>query len=418
MDRFQKAISCLNKSQRYVLACSFGPDSMCLFDLLYKNSIDFVVAHVNYHARLESNQETKDLRDYCDKRHIPFFLKDVKYQKRYGNFQSWAREKRYLFFKEVCQVVGTSNVLIAHQEDDVIETFFIQKQRNAEVFSYGILTNSIVLDTNIIRPLLELTKTDIEQYCVENRVPFSLDSSNLEKKYTRNKLRIEVVAKLSKEERKKIIAEIDNLNAELVERKEELEKMYSPFNMIDVEELKQLNKHDLYFVVYRMVTKAIPPRKFTPQLYKIINRLIFSMKPNGQHKLSATISVVKEYGTLYIANLKKIKSYSIQVRSPQVVNTDYFKIELEKEMPHRNISSSDWPIVIRSAKPNDKYQIADYEVTVRRLFIDWKVPTIMRQVWPIIVNKDGKILYIPRYRENYDTTQTTDFIVYFPHIEK
>ena len=418
MDKYQEAIQTIDKTKRYVLACSYGPDSMCLFDLLVKNNIDFVVAHVNYHKRPEAAKETNDLREYCDHLEVPFFLKDAKYQRRYGNFQAWAREKRYKFFKEVCQVAGTSFVLMAHQEDDVIETFLLQKQRNSQVFSYGILANSLVLDTTIVRPLLELTKADIFEYCHNNNVPYAIDSSNLEKNYSRNRLRIDIVSRYSREQRKEIIDEINALNDGLVRRKDELTEKLFPFDMISVADLENLNEHDLYFVIYKMVTKDIPPRKFTLPLYKSIRKLVASSRPNGVLKLSVNTSLIKEYGKLYIANLRKIKPYSIQIRSPQIVNTDYFKIELSREMPHRNITASDWPITIRTAKPGDKYIINDYEVQVRRLFIDWRVPSIMRQVWPIVTSKDGTILYIPRYREDYDITKATDFIVYFPHIER
>ena len=418
MEKFVAAVKRLDKKQSYVLACSYGPDSMCLFDLLLRNDIDFVVAHVNYHRRPEANQETKDLRAYCDEKKVPFYLKNVKYRTTNGNFQAWARERRYQFFKEVCQCVNTDSVLMAHQEDDVIETYIMQKQRNSDVFNYGILARSSVLDVNIIRPLLGFSKLDIIQYCKDHNVPFAIDSSNTDTKYTRNRIRADVVSKLTIEQRKGLLQEICLLNESLVKRKEELANQFSPFTIVSASAVEELNSHDKYFVMYRVVTRAIPPRKFNPPLYKSIERMIASKKPNASIKLTSNIHLIKEYGSLYIANLKKIKPYSIQVRSPQVVHTDYFKADLKFEMPHRNLSYDDWPITIRSFKSGDVYEIGDYRTQVRRLFIDWKVPSVMRAVWPIVTNKEGKIIYIPRYNRDYDTRKDTDFMVYFPHIEQ
>ena len=55
---------------------------------------------------------------------------------------------------------------------------------------------------------------------------------------------------------------------------------------------------------------------------------------------------------------------------------------------------------IRSARPNDRLQIKDYDKSFRRLAIDWKIPRFLREVWPVVTNRQGKILTIPRYHKN------------------
>lgn len=89
----------ISKDEYVVLACSYGPDSMCLLDLLRKCELKVVVAHVNHKVRSESDEEYRLLEEYCKKSNIPFegmsILEEIN-----GNFESKAREIRYNFLKK------------------------------------------------------------------------------------------------------------------------------------------------------------------------------------------------------------------------------------------------------------------------------------------------------------------------------
>ena len=91
----------LDKSKKYVIACSFGPDSMALLDASIKEKLNVVVAHVNYRKRDAVVVEQKSLEEYCAVRKIKFYILDLLGEKHEGNFQDWARKKRYKFFKQV-----------------------------------------------------------------------------------------------------------------------------------------------------------------------------------------------------------------------------------------------------------------------------------------------------------------------------
>ena len=94
-------INCtFNKNEKYVLACSFGPDSMDLFDILFKLNCKFVVAFLNYHKRQISNHEQEEIIIYCRKLNIQCEVFDVKETTK-GNFQDFARKIRYNFFKKI-----------------------------------------------------------------------------------------------------------------------------------------------------------------------------------------------------------------------------------------------------------------------------------------------------------------------------
>ena len=119
----------LDASKKYVVACSFGPDSMALLDVAIKEKLSVVVAHVNYRKRDVAEIEQRDLTKYCEERNIKLVVLDLLGQKAEGNFQEWARKKRYEFFKDVAQKEKADAVLVAHNEDDVIETYLMQKKR-------------------------------------------------------------------------------------------------------------------------------------------------------------------------------------------------------------------------------------------------------------------------------------------------
>ena len=74
-------------------------------------------------------------------------------------------------------------------------------------------------------------------------------------------------------------------------------------------------------------------------------------------------------------------------------------------------NDSDYPLTIRTYQPGDKTIISNYQVLVRRLFIDWKMPLYLRKRWPLFVNKDNKIVYIPRYKSNFEVSDSPNFYV-------
>ena len=77
----------------------------------------------------------------------------------------------------------------------------------------------------------------------------------------------------------------------------------------------------------------------------------------------------------------------------------------------RNITLPDYPITIRNAKSDDVIEILNYSKELRRMFIDWKMPISLRNRWPVILNKDGKIIYVPRYLKDFVIPANSNFYV-------
>ena len=199
----------LDKNKKYLLACSFGPDSMALFDMLLKEKYSFEVAHVNYHLREESDFEEKSLREFCEKEKIKLHV--FQNSKIFNsNVEANCREVRYSFFASLYKAYGFDGLLVAHNEDDLIETYLLQKRRKNLVFHYGLAAQNTLKDMVVYRPLLSWTKENLLKYCDKELIPYAIDKTNLQPIYLRNILRLKTVSKMDSDERKSIIIKISN----------------------------------------------------------------------------------------------------------------------------------------------------------------------------------------------------------------
>ena len=396
----------LEKNKNYLLACSFGPDSMALFDMLLKGGYRFSAALVNYHLRPESNNEMNSFLHYCDEHKISYHIKDIVNGVFDVNIEAECRRIRYEFFSQLVYAFKYDSVLVAHNQDDHIETYLMQKRRQNLVSFYGIQEKTTIDGVTIIRPLLSYTKRELLEYCQSNNVPFSIDSSNADERYLRNRIRHQIVEKMTDEERTKILREIDHKNAELKEVIDGLRGV----DLTDIRSLKKMSVIELAYAL-NLLTKA-----FNHSIYisfrqvKEIQKILFEKTGNIDIPIRRGVILRKSYSTLEVLSPKKI-SYSYIINQPSIFDSEYFHLDFTKDTSNRNISLDDYPLTIRNYRHGDRYSIKNYSVPVRRLFIDWKMPLSLRQKWPIILNKDNKIIYIPRYQKDFVPTEETNFYV-------
>jgi tRNA(Ile)-lysidine synthase len=397
-----------DKSKTYLVACSFGPDSMFLLNLLLNNGFKVVVCHVNYHTREASNSEEERLRDYCSERNVPIEVLDTTGMPAEGNFEAWAREVRYDFFKKMYKKHKAYGLFVGHHLDDHIETYLFQQERKSRVRFFGLSQLSEVKGMKVYRPLLSITKDEILEENKKNNTPYSIDITNLSDDYSRNYIRHHIVEPMSKEEKIKIADSISHLNwyrGESYYKTKETQHLTTRY--ILVSHCKKLDFEHFSECIYRVMEDW---KVFTPisegemrELYKNLN----SKKPNIEVNLGDGIYYFQEYGRIYI--MEKYQKYEYVMERPCALTTDEFDLDFSGDTSDRNIFLDDYPLTIRTIKQGDRYQISNYEVSVRRLFIDWKIPKHLRSVWPIIVNKDDKIIYIPRYRNVYKDKHKTRF---------
>lgn len=403
----------LDKTKKYLLACSYGPDSMALFDMLLKEEYKFSVAHVNYHKRDISNFEEESMRDICLKNNIKCFVLDTsKLPNHKGNFQNWARVVRYKFFAEVLKKENLDAVLVAHHLDDLIETYEMQKSRNLVVDYLGLKEQTSINDVPVIRPLLEYTKKELNDYCIYNNVPFSIDVSNLSPVYSRNKIRLNYINNLTKTEKlliKKSINEENELNKKLVE--EINTKIQN--NSLDINDLKNMDKKSQVIALDLLLKNNKINKHISAKFVEEIIRTLNTKQPNISIKLGTNKCIIREYNKLKIVNNLANTQYVFTMDKPGQLNTEYFWIDLKDDYAQFRLTLDDFPITIRPALSGDLSYINGIKKKVKRLYIDWKMPMYLRKIWPLIFNKNGELVYVIRYYDENSLNSNKDFIVKF-----
>lgn len=395
----------LDSNKKYLLACSFGPDSMALFDMLEKSRINFSVAHVNYNLRPESSNETRDLLTYCKSKNIEIFIEenDVKIKK---NVEEKCREIRYEFFKEIYHKCGFDALLIAHNQDDHIETYLMQQKRKNLVLFYGISCKTSLFSMNVIRPLLGFKKSSLQSYCDENSVPYCIDLSNLGDDFLRNQIRHNIVEKLSDNERNEILKEIDDKNSHL---KSVLNKV-AAFNSCNVLDLLKVEDEVFPYLLNKLARNVNGDIEISSRLCNEIKKALLSDKPNVVVKLKKDFAFLKEYESFKFDYLEPV-SYEFVVNLGDVIDNEYLFFDTNLNLEKRNLSQKDFPLTISNPKNGDEVRIKDYKVQIRRLFIDWKMPLSLRDRWPIIRNNKNEIVYVPRYQKDFKKENSNEFFV-------
>ena len=396
----------LEKNRHYLLACSFGPDSMALFDMLLKEGYKFSVAHVNYHLRKESNEEESKLRDFCVEHNIGIYVRDVNEVLGESNLEMKCREIRYNFFISVMKENKFDALLVAHQEDDLIETYLMQKRRKNLVNYFGIKEISYFSDIEIIRPLLRYRKEELMMYCRMFNVPYTIDKTNLEDHFLRNQIRHSVVEKLSPIERKDILSEIDQANEKL----SQIFITISKINDNKIDSYLRLNDVEFLYAIVALGRKLKPDFIVSKKQGEELRKVLESNKPNIALNVDG-LCFFKEYDVLGFREFDENLDYFYDMVEPGILDTPYFFLDFTVDSSNRNVKEDDYPLVIRNAQKDDEYEISGYKKELRRLFIDWKMPESARNRWPIIVNKDGIIVYVPRYQKDFVPEENCNFFV-------
>ncbi len=219
----------IESNDKIVVAVSGGPDSICLLDYLNRitrfpkcphfipepvgtslmspvnpgtsgDMLEIVVAHVNHMLREEANDDEQFVKDYCEKNGIEFYGKSIDVQNlantnKIGTEEA-GRVARYEFFDEVLRKTGANKIAIAHNKNDKVETILLHTLRGSGMEG---LKGIEPKRGNIIRPLIECERTQIEKYCEENQLNPRIDKTNFENIYHRNKIRNVIIPYIQKE---------------------------------------------------------------------------------------------------------------------------------------------------------------------------------------------------------------------------
>lgn len=367
-----------------VVACSGGPDSMALLDQLNKQGKDIVVAHVNYKHRDTADRDEKIVKEYCKKYDIPVRVLYPVHEK--GNFQAWARDVRYAFFEEVADEFDTKLLYVAHQMDDVIETYLFQKNRNMICDWYGLKEKSVRHGYQIVRPLLNFTKSELQQYCNDNGVSFGVDESNLTNHYTRNVIRHTQIEKMDRKEKEEWILKIQNENDFWQIKREGMEEFFKNWNK-NVDAL--LNQKEAWLYLDTFLFHSLChhfSRKYMEELCaqlkgNVLIEIEDHLLERHNEKLYLMPKPQDVYYTLNELEYKDYKEFSIMNQGQTIESL--------------SVEASDFPLVVRHVKVNDVISMRFGNKNVHRFFVDRKICKIYRKYWLVVENNAGKVIFVP-----------------------
>ena len=225
-----KKYGLIQAKDKIVLGVSGGPDSITMLDILrqIQEEFDFeiVVAHINHMIRKEAIQDEEYVKKYCEKNSIEFFVKRIDVMSVANNRKIGTEEAgrfvRYEFFDEILKQTESNKIAIAHNKNDKVETIIMHLLRGSGLSG---LKGIEPIRGNVIRPLIECERKEIEKYCDENRLEPRIDKTNFENDYTRNKIRNIVIPYIEKELNPNIIETIDRLSEVVKKEDRYLEKV-------------------------------------------------------------------------------------------------------------------------------------------------------------------------------------------------
>lgn len=212
-----KQYNMIESGDKIVLGVSGGPDSICMLEILnelrVKLNFEIVVAHINHMIREEAEEDEKYVLEFCENKKIECYTKKINVleisKKEKISTEEAGRKVRYEFFEEILQKTNSNKIATAHTANDNAETVLMNIIRGSGTSGLkGIEAKRGIY----IRPLIDCTREQIENYCEQNSLNPRIDKTNMENIYTRNKIRNLLIPYIKKEFNPNIIEGLNRLS--------------------------------------------------------------------------------------------------------------------------------------------------------------------------------------------------------------
>ena len=422
---FISANKLFEKTDRLLVACSGGVDSVVLCDLLFKNGYNFFIAHCNFQLRGgDSDADEKFVRSLGDRYNVPVFVNRFDTAEYAAtkklSIQVAARELRYQWFNVLLAENNLDYLLTAHHADDNVETVLMNIFKGTGISGmHGILPKR----NKIVRPLLFATKKEIIDYANGHELTWVEDASNATDKYTRNFFRRQVIPLIEK-----VIPGASGNFLETIKHLKEAELLYNQAIEIHKKSLLYFKGDEVHIPVLKFA-KTTPFKTIAYELIKPygftafqVNDLISLLQSEtGKYIASATHRIIKNRKWLIIAPIASVDATTLLIEEgDNTVLFDESKLEVSisnviQPSSDNKIATLDcrqikFPLLLRKWKTGDYFYPLGMpkKKKIARFLIDLKLSkTEKEKVW--VVESNQKIIWIVGYRidDRFKLTRAT-----------
>ena len=244
IDAYIKKYKLLNTNNLCLVALSGGADSVTLLLLLKEHGFNVHAAHCNFHLRgVESDRDEAFCVELCQELgvelHRAHFDTRTYAELHKVSIEMAARELRYRWFEQLRQDIGAAGICVAHHRDDSVETVLLNLVRGTGLRG---LTGIQPRNGYILRPLLCVSRVEIEAFLTEKGQKYVTDSTNLEADVLRNKVRLQVLP-LLRELNPAVSENIQRTAENLGEAQEVLDAVVGKYKDSNILELSELEKY-------------------------------------------------------------------------------------------------------------------------------------------------------------------------------
>ncbi len=385
-----------------ICAVSGGADSVALLFALYllkeKLGITLEAAHFNHHLRAEeSDRDEAFVRQLCDRYDIPLHVSGGEIVPGKKGLEAAARDARYAFLRSLPGKIAT-----AHTADDNAETVLMHLVRGTGLKGLGGITP---IHGNVIRPMLRTTRQDVESFLEEWCLSHIEDSSNETDAFLRNRIRHHVMP-LLKKENPRIAENLSQMALRLRQDEEFLSEQANSTTLPPVESLKRMPKA-LRNRALEAFLKENGVKEPEDSHITLTESLLFSEKPSARASFPGGVTIAREYDRL-VCLPEKTELEETVLPSPGEVFLPGLRIACEpaSEMVNTPETFTVCPvgeIRLRSRKSGDSIRLSGGSKSLKKLFIDRKIPAAQRQRIPVICDEKG-ILGVYSIGANWDRT--------------
>ncbi len=387
-----KKYDMLKDANSVTVALSGGADSVCLLHILYslKDSLGITLsaAHLNHNLRgEESDRDEQYVRNLCERLNVPLIVgsADIKAEaeKRGESIELAARNIRYEFLKQN----ASGPVATAHTASDNLETVIYNTARGSGTRGMGGIPP--VRDI-YIRPLIECTRSEVEEYLSENGLGFVTDSSNLSDEYNRNFIRHKIIPAIkqinpSVEQTVAAASEALREDADFIEGM--ATKIYAIIgkgDSLDAELLKEQHPavaKRVLAMLHKENTGATPDSFHIKGMYDIL-------KSGGKMSLASGFSAVCDKKTFKIEKTKADKPKPHY--TTEILYNNVYNLLLKNTADCDKIKGS---LVVRTRKDGDSIRLSGRGCTksLKKLFNELKIPNEERESLPVVSDDEGVV---------------------------